>query len=131
MIIVLDTSAAVEIVLRRGVYKELGKHVSEAEWVSVPYLFVSEVTNTFWKYHTMADVPIELCENSIDAALALPDEFIDDRELYKEAFSLGCLAQMPVYDMFFLVLARRNNAHLITLDNALKELAKKHSIRLV
>jgi predicted nucleic acid-binding protein len=131
MIIVLDTSAAVEIVLRRGNFEKLGNYIAEAEWIIVPYLYVSEVTNTFWKYHTMTDFPVELCETSIDTALAFPDEFIDERELYKEAFSMGCLFRKPVYDMFFLVLARRHNANLITLDNSLKKAARKQSIRVL
>lgn len=52
---------------------------------------------------------MEQCEKAISVALNLPDEFSDDRTLYKEAFALGCQIGKPVYDMFYLILARRNN----------------------
>ena len=85
----------------------------------------------FWKYYLFKDMPLELCEQAIDRAVSLPDEFISEKDLYKEAFQLGCLTQKPIYDMYFLVLARRNNGYLVTLDNSLKEVAKKNSIRLI
>lgn len=51
MIIVLDTSAAVEIVLQRQRAIFLGKNVVQADWIIAPTLFISEVTNVFWKYY--------------------------------------------------------------------------------
>jgi predicted nucleic acid-binding protein len=131
MIIVLDTSAAAEIVLQRENSVSLGKNIVQAEWVITPTLFISEITNVFWKYYVFKDMPLELCEQAIDRAVSLPDEFVSEKDLYKEAFSLGCLTQKPIYDMYFLVLARRNNAYLMTMDISLKKIAKKNSIRLV
>jgi predicted nucleic acid-binding protein len=131
MIIVLDTSAAAEIVLQRENSVSLGKNIVQAEWVITPTLFISEITNVFWKYYVFKDMPLELCEQAIDRAVSLPDEFVSEKDLYREAFTLGCLTQMPIYDMFFLVLARRNNAYLMTMDISLKKIAKKNSIRLV
>jgi predicted nucleic acid-binding protein len=131
MIIVLDTSAAAEIVLQRENSVSLGKNIVQAEWVITPTLFISEITNVFWKYYVFKDMPLGLCEQAIDKAVSLPDEFVSERDLYKEAFPLGCLTQKPIYDMFFLVLARRNNAYLMTMDISLKKVAKKNSIRLI
>jgi len=131
MIIVLDTSAAIEIVLQRSHAISFGENVAQADCVIAPTLFISEVTNVFWKYYVFKDMPLELCEQAIDGAVSLPDEFISEKDLYKEAFQLGCLTQKPIYDMYFLVLARRNNGYLVTLDNSLKEVAKKNSIRLI
>ena len=131
MIIVLDTSAAVEIVLQRQRAIFLGKNVVQADWIIAPTLFISEVTNVFWKYYVFNDMPLELCEQAIDSAVLLPDEFISEKDLYKEAFALGCLTQKPICDMYFLVLARRNNGYLMTMDISLKEVAKKNSIRLI
>jgi predicted nucleic acid-binding protein len=131
MIITLDTSAAIEIVLQREHAVDLGRQVAEADWVITPSLFISEVVNTFWKYHQFGDMPLALCEAAIENAILLPDEFMNEIDLYKEAFALGCLTQQPVYDMFFLVLSRRNNAYLMTMDNSLKKAAKKNSIRLI
>lgn len=131
MIIVLDTSAAVEIVLKRERAISLGKNVVQADWIIAPTLFISEITNVFWKYYVFKDMPLELCEQAIDSAVSLPDEFISEKDLYKEAFTLGCLTQKPTYDMYFLVLTRRINGYLMTMDISLKEVAKKNSIRLI
>ncbi|MBC8391855.1 MAG: type II toxin-antitoxin system VapC family toxin [Deltaproteobacteria bacterium] len=131
MIFVIDTSAAIEMILQREQANYLGKHVAESEWIITPSLYISEVTNVFWKYHIFRDMPIELCETAIENAVAIPDEFAHEKELYKESFALGCLTRKPIYDMLFLVLARRHNAYLMTMDKSLKQAAQKNSIRVI
>ncbi|NQU62756.1 MAG: type II toxin-antitoxin system VapC family toxin [SAR324 cluster bacterium] len=129
MIIVLDTSAAAEIVLNRAHAKRFSDHVSEAEWVVAPDIFVSEVTNVFWKYFQFDDLPLETCENCIDNAIGIIDDVINSKDLYREAFAFSCMAHHPVYDTLFLILARRLNGHLLTLDQKLLSLAEKHSVK--
>lgn len=74
---------------------------------------------------------MEQCESGIDFSVALPDEFSDDKMLYREAFSMGCRTSKPVYDMFYLILARRNNGYLMTLDKGLADTAANNSVRVV
>ncbi len=131
MIIVLDASAAIEVVLRRKRASVFGQNILDADWVISPTLYVSEVSNVFWKYHQYHNLPIEECEKGLVHALSLPDEFSDDRDLCLEAFSLSCITQRPVYDMFYLVLARRHNGYLLTMDRSLRQVAKKQSIRIL
>ena len=128
MIVVLDASAAIEIVMGRKSGDRLAKYVLEADWVIAPTLFISEVTNTVWKYHKLADFPYQSCEKALERALALPDDFINELDLYREAFKLSCTLNHPVYDMFYLVLARRNSGRLLTLDRQLITAATKYSI---
>jgi len=131
MIIVLDASAAVEVVLKRKRASVLGHHLLDADWVISPTLYVSELSNVFWKYHQFHNLPIEECEKGLAHALSLPDEFSDDRDLCLEAFSLSCITQKPVYDMLYLVLARRHNGYLLSMDRSLSQVAKKQSIRVL
>ena len=128
MIAVLDASAAIEIVMRRKSGDRLSKYVIAADWVIAPTLFISEVTNTVWKYQKLADYPYNSCGKALDQALAIPDDFINELDLYREAFKLSCTLNHPVYDMFYLVLARRNNGKLLTLDQQLITAASKYSI---
>jgi predicted nucleic acid-binding protein len=128
VIAVLDVSGAVEIVLRRPECERLGGLVLEAEWVLVPSLYTAELCNVFWKYHEFHGLSRAACERAILQGLALPDTFSDDRELQREAFAMACLCRRPVYDMLYLVLARRHSAHLLTLDGALKALAAQHDV---
>lgn len=128
MMAVLDVSAAVEILLHRPDASRIGKIVTEAEWVWVPALYTAELCNVFWKYHTFQSLSRETCECAVAQGLALPDTFSDDRELQREAFAMACLCRRPVYDMLYLVLARRHSAYLLTQDRALRALARKHDV---
>ena len=130
MIAVLDASAAIEIVMGRKSGSKLSKYVLEADWVIAPTLFISEVTNTIWKYQKLADFPYRSCEKALDQALALPDDFVNELDLYREAFKLSCTLNHPVYDMFYLIIARRNNGRLLTLDKQLISAATKCSIEI-
>ena len=128
MITVLDASAAIEIVMGRKSGNKLSKYVLEADWVIAPTLFISEVTNTIWKYQKLADFPYRSCEKALEQALALPDDFVNELDLYREVFKLSCTLNHPVYDMFYLVIARRNSGTLLTLDKQLINAATKCSI---
>ena len=128
MIVVLDASAAVEVVLQKKAATKLSRYLDKADWVITPTLFISEIANVFWKYQRMTDLPIESCDRYIDQALGLPDDFLNEIDLYREAFKLACTADHPVYDMMYLIAARRNNGTLLTLDKKLKRAAKKFSV---
>jgi len=128
MIVVVDASAAIEIVLQRNSAEKLSKLVIEADWVIAPTLFISEVANTVWKYQKLADIPYRFCEKALEQAIALPDDFINEHDLYREAFKLSCSLNQSVYDMLYLVTARRNNGILLTLDKKLIQAAIKCSV---
>ncbi len=130
MILVLDSSAAIEVVLQRDQSKKFSDQLSDADWVIAPDLFTSEIVNVFWKYYQFGDLSLEMCEHGIDNSLAIVDDIISAQELYQEAFALSCMNRHPVYDTLFLVLARRHNGTLLTLDKKLSKLALKHSIKI-
>ena len=129
MIVVLDASAAVEVVFNRKHVQLFQEHLAEADWVISVDLFVAEVTNVFWKYHAFEDLPIDLCETSLERALKLIDNFELTIDLYSEAFALSCQINHPVYDSMYLALARRKNAIFLTMDKKLQTQAKKLSIK--
>ena len=51
MIVVLDASAAIKIILNHTSAKGFSDVLKKSDWVIAPDIFVSEVTNAFWKYH--------------------------------------------------------------------------------
>lgn len=128
MIAVLDASAAVEVVLQRPIAGLLNRYLSEADWVIAPTLFISEVTNVFWKYQRLTDLSLQDCELGLEQAIALPDDFIDEHDFFREAFKLSSTLGHSVYDIMYLIAARRNNAVLLTLDKKLIRTAKECSI---
>jgi predicted nucleic acid-binding protein len=97
--------------------------------VGAPDLFISESANVFWKYHQFGDLPIELCEKSLERTIQIVDEFYSTNDLYLEALSVSFQIEHPVYDSMYLVLSRRKNATLLTRDKKLHQLATKPSIK--
>jgi len=129
MIAVLDASAAVGIVFARDDAAAARDAVQQADGILAPGLFISEVTNTIWKYVQFQGLEQNEAERALDYCLGLPDDFADDRDLHREAFSLSCGSSRSAYDMFYIALARRNDAMILTLDQKVKQLAESLSIR--
>ena len=128
MIAVLDTSAAVEVVLKRESAALFSHFLAEADLVIAPNILIAEATNVFWKYQKLSNYTYDECEKSIDHIVSLPDEYVNERDLYLESFKLGCMLDHSIYDMIYLVLARRNNATLLTMDQRLVTSAKKAGV---
>lgn len=69
------------------------------------------------------------CDQALERALGLVDTLVSNKEIWSEAFLLARTADKPAYDMFYLALARREDAALVTLDAALRRLAEGQGIR--
>jgi len=126
---VLDASAAIEIVVERPQAARLGSILEEADLVLAPDLFVPEVVNAMWKYHQFEKWSLAVCDRTLEAALSLVDVLVPSRELYGEAFLLARTARRPAYDMFYVALARREDATLLTSDVQLRKEAERQGIR--
>ena len=131
MIIVLDASAAIKIINQKKSTKKFSEYIINADWVIAPDIFISEVTNVYWKYHQFENLPSEMSENLLNKTIRLVDDVIETGDLYQEAFSFSCHTNHPVYDSIYLICARRYNAIFASADNKLNKLAKKHTIKIV
>ena len=116
MIIVLDASAAMEIALNKEYGQRFKDLLKGSDIAIAPDTFPSEITNAFWKYAMHNELSIEQCEKGIDYCLDLVDDFIDTKSLCREVFSESMKNKHPSYDLFYLVLARRNNANILSRD---------------
>jgi len=128
MIAVIDASAAAEIILERQSSIELVDLLNDAEWVIAPSVYIAEMSNVFWKYQSFTNLSQADCETHLDNAIDLPDDLVNDKELYREAFKLGCTLDHSIYDMLYLVLARRHNATLLTMDKKLLKDAEQSGV---
>jgi predicted nucleic acid-binding protein len=129
MKVVLDASAAIEVVLGRSEAGRLAGVLEEADVVLAPGLFTAEVVNTVWKYHRFERLALDACDRAIETALALVDSLVSSKEIYGEAFLLARTAHRPAYDMFYLALARREDAVFLTLDKTLRKEAEHQGVR--
>lgn len=129
MRVVVDASAAIRIARRLGSFKSLQGYLENADSIDAPDLYIPEVTNAVWKYFQAGSLSRQLAEETLDASISIPDEFTPMRTLYQEALSLSVTGQRAAYDMFYLVLARRNNAVLVTADKKLSRFAESHDVK--
>jgi len=128
--LVLDANASVEVALQGKAARHLSSVLSESEEVIAPELLVPEVVNAVWKYHQFAEFDLGKCEKTLELAVGLIDRFVPNREIYREAFALSRIQKSrAAYDMFYLALALREDAILLTLDATLKKEAKRAGIR--
>ena len=123
MIVVLDANAALEIALNREQAKEFKELLRQSDVVIAPDIFPSEITNSLWKYARFAQVSGEKCEQALDYCMDLIDDLIETRSICREVFAESIKRKHPAYDIFYLVLARRNNASILSRDKKMKRLA--------
>jgi predicted nucleic acid-binding protein len=128
VIVVLDTSAAVRLVLQPAQFTTAAAAVVEAVSVLAPELIVAELVNTYWKYARAGQLTRHQADQALTGSLALIDEFCSLQSLCKEAMDLALQLNHPAYDMFFLGLARRRGAVLISADDSLIRLAGRCGI---
>ena len=75
--IVLDCSAAVDMVRETEAGRALRQLMLEGEEVISSQLFLIEVSNAFWKYHKAGLLDEKTVCANIEKAIALVDEFCD------------------------------------------------------
>ena len=130
MRVVLDANAAVEVALEGKAAGLLSAVLAQSEEVIAPELLVLEIVNAVWKYHQFAEFDLGKCEKILELAVGLVDRLISHRAIYREAFALSrAQKSRAAYDMFYLALALREDALLLTLDGTLKKEAKRAGIR--
>jgi len=128
MTIVLDSCAAIEIVLNRENAIKLREIINSADDVVTSSLYKVEVANVLLKYSKGGFIEKTICDKLLTLAESLIDDFIDISENNHEALKEAIRLNHSVYDMLFLTIARSRDAVLLTLDNRLKDLAERESI---
>lgn len=128
MIVVLDVSAAIEIILQKKWHKQLFNKCELASWIIAPDLYVAEATNTLWKYQKANLIAHEDCVQFIEDALGLVDDYFATSDIWKEVFAESAKSGHSAYDMFYVVLARRNDATLLTCDKQLAEICQQLNV---
>jgi predicted nucleic acid-binding protein len=128
MTIVLDCSAAAGVVLQPDANRSHAGLIASSASVVAPELIVAELANTYWKYLRSGQLSRLQVENGFQQSLALIDDLCPLLPLSKESLELAALTRHPAYDTFYLVLAKRNNAILLTLDKSLMALAAQAGV---
>lgn len=129
--IVLGTSAAVEIVRGTPKGQALLSLIEPEEVVLAPSWFRAEVRNVFWKYVHVGLISKDVAETRLLLCEALVSKFVREDELLKEAFCEALNQDHSFYDMVYLCLTRRNGATLFTLDKHLIDICKSAKVNCI
>ncbi len=124
MNIVLDVSAAFGMLLRKSAGAEISDIVRQADVVLAPDLYVSEMTNVAWKYQKAGVLSVDEVGRLLTLGIDFVDEFVPGSDLAQEALFEASRLGHPAYDLFYIVVARRNLATLVTLDHRLAEVGR-------
>lgn len=126
--IILDASAATEIVRGTPQGRAFEMLMLDGEEVSASTLFHAEIRNVFWKYTRFYDMPEQEAVDHVIDAVALVDEFCPMSEYGEEALLESLRWGHSVYDMFYLCAARRKGATLLTADRKLMRLCQEAGV---
>lgn len=129
--IVLDTSAALAISMGLEIGDALQLLKLDDEEIIAPSLLHSEVSQALTKYVRGEHLSLEEAIACGRDAILLVDRFVDDSSLWIEATSESLRLQHSSYDMFYLVLARREGATLFTLDQRLQNLCANNGVNCI
>lgn len=125
---VLDVSAAFAVITGASTSTPLLPYLESAEQILAPDLFYSEATNAAWKFHRIEDLSPDEAQIIAERAIQLVDIYFPSESLWLEALHLACTLQHPVYDCYYLALAKQEEAHLLTIDKRLRKLAETMAI---
>ena len=129
--IVIDCCAAMEIIQETDRGHGLEALFLPDEEIIAPEHFPIEVANASWKFAHAHRKSQEEAKRLMEDALSLPDRLVPVDDMLDEAFAEGVALDHSVYDMLYLVLARRNAATLATCDNALRECCMKRNVNCI
>ena len=131
MNVVLDVSAAFALITEAPGHTRWRPHFESAEQVIAPDLFVAEATNTAWKYHHNQGISPKDSRQMAHLAIRLVDVFVSSKALWEQALEWSCRNRHPLHDALYLVLAKQEEAMLLTLDKRLVEWAKEVGVSVI
>lgn len=123
MIVVLDTSAAVELILKRQYSSMIKNILTTCNKVITSDLFKAESTNVFWKYMKAGLISKQDSVTYINYSHKLIDDYYDIAPFSIECLNEAIRLDYSTYDMLYLTLAKRTGGVLLTLDKKLTRIA--------
>ena len=125
MRVVLDASTAMDLVMRSDRAQAIIAQLEQSSLVLAPTLFHSEIGNTLWKYVRAGALDRDTALERYEEAVGLVDSFEADAQLATEALSAAVRHDHPVYDLLYVVLARRYGCKVLTEDKKLVALIRE------
>jgi predicted nucleic acid-binding protein len=125
MIIVVDANIAAALFLDLAYSAPARDAVTDAKEIIAPDLITAEVANTLWKLTRSKHIDIGLADHVLDGLAAIVSEFVPGARLAAEAVKHASALDHPAYDCFYLTLAKRRRAKLITADRRFADVLER------
>ena len=129
MILVLDTSAAIDVLLSAGDFENYKQELANANAVIAPEIYISEISNVAWKYQKLAGFTREESLQLAEDGVNLVDSYVPVAEMWKESLREALNNDHPVYDCLYVVCARRNDGVLLTKDRRLRQICDELKVK--
>jgi predicted nucleic acid-binding protein len=123
--LVVDASVAAKWVLPEPGSAEAATLRTQDPDLIAPSLVVAEIGNAIWKTVLRGDTGRADAPNALRAAVRHYSRLIADEMVVARAMELALELNHPIYDCFYLALAERERAPLISADTRLLAAAKK------
>lgn len=118
---VLDTTVFAYALLGEPNHKDEALAVlQKAGQIAVPDVFRAEFANVVWKWVQANRLPIEDGLLTLAASEPLIAVVFDGARLWESALVLAAQNAYPVYDTFYVALARQYGAKVVTYDKRLR-----------
>jgi predicted nucleic acid-binding protein len=128
MTIVVDASVAAQWVLEQESSPRANALRLEGGLIA-PSLIAAEIGSALWKAVRRGVVTGDEALAAIEVALLPFEALIATEELRIRALALAVELQHPIYDCFYIALAEREQATLITADEGMIAAARKAKIK--
>ncbi len=125
---VVDACVAVQWVLREEL-SDRANALRDEEGLIAPSLIAAEIGSAIWKAVRWAGVPPAAAAAAMSAALTPFDALIGEETLCGRALELSIALKHPIYDCFYMALAERENAPLVSFDETMIAAARKAKIK--
>lgn len=129
MTLVVDASVASKWVLPEDGAEFASRLRERSEDLIAPSLIVSEIGNAIWKRVVWGEISGGDAAVALGSAVNIMTRLIPLEELAQDALAIAAELKHPVYDCFYIALAQRESAALVTADKRLLAMAKKTKFR--
>lgn len=128
MSVVLDASAGVQLILNGPAAPSVRAAIERETVVLAPDLYVAEVASTVWKYVRAGQLDAASATGRLADAGEIISWLVPSETMAAEALNEAVRLGHLVYDLLYLVTARRNAATLVTCDRRLAALCRAEGV---
>jgi predicted nucleic acid-binding protein len=131
MNLIVDASVLVKLFVDE-VGSEQAEELFEIEGDRIaPDLVLAELGNAIWKKHRRGSLTTAQALSAAEDAPGLFDRLVPTPDLFPRAAALSLALDHPIYDCFYIALAEREAAPLVTADDRLLGLAGRASVEVL